>query len=88
MQHKLTVKLIKYHFACKYVDYLSHTIGQGIISPLMAKIKALLDIPRPNNKKQLQSVLGSIGYDQRDVSRYSDLVAPLTKMLKERSKFE
>ena len=88
MQHKLTVKLIKCHFACKYVDYLGHTIGQGVMSPLMAKVKALLDMPRPSNKKQLQSVLGSIGYYQRYVPHYSDLVAPLTEMLKGRSKFE
>ena len=88
MQHKLTVKLIKCHFACKYVDYLGHTISQGVMSPLMAKVKALLDMPRPSNKKQLQSVLGSTGYYQRYVPHYSDLVVPLTEMLQGRSKFK
>ena len=88
LQHKLTVKLIKCHFACKYVDYLGHTVGQGVMFPLMAKVKALLDMPRPSNKKQLQSVLGSIGYYQRYVPHYSDLLAPQTGMLKGRSKFE
>ena len=40
MQHKLTVNLLMCHFTCKCVDYLGHTIGKGIISLRMAKIKA------------------------------------------------
>ena len=52
----------KCYFACKHVDFWGHAIGQSIMSPHMAKIKTLLDMPHPYNEKQQQSELGSIGY--------------------------
>jgi len=84
---KLTVKLSKCSLACHEIEYLGHKVGGGKMSPREVKVKALLDMPRPVNRKQVQSFLGSTGYYQRYVPRYAELVSPLTSLLKKNQIF-
>jgi hypothetical protein len=79
---KLTVRLTKCFFAVQEVDYLGHTVGIGQMSPRQIKVKALLDSPRPVNKKYLKSFLGLAGFYQRYVPHYGNLTAPLTDLLR------
>ena len=84
----LTVKLAKCCFACDQLDYLGHVIGKGKMSPREAKVKALLDLPRPTTKKRLQSFLGSVQYYQRYIANYAELVSPLTDLLRCKNVFK
>ena len=84
----LTVKLIKCVFACNELEYVGHIVGFGQISPKQLKVKSILDAPRPQSKKQLQSLLGLVGFYQRYLPQYSLLTAPLTDLLKKNKYFE
>src|SRR5260221_810073 len=76
----MTVYLNLYHLILFSVHLL-------MIAPRDVKVKALLDMPRPTSRKQVQSLLGSTGYYQRYIPRYAQLVAPLTNLLRKRSVF-
>ena len=81
-QAGLTIKASKCDFATAEVDYLGHTIGLGKVAPRDAKVLALQNFPRPNNKKQLQSFLGLAGYYRKFLPHFAHITACLTNMLK------
>lgn len=49
----LTVNLVKRDFCHAYVEYLSHKVGQGHVTPIMSKVEAIAKFPIPTNKKEL-----------------------------------
>lgn len=83
----LTVKRSKCVIANAQVIYLGHVVGSGSITPIEAKVEAILNFPNPTDKKQLRQFLGVIGYYRRYIPNMSQICAPLTNMLKKDSKF-
>lgn len=83
----LTVNLGKSEFCKATVEYLGHSVGQGQIKPLTAKVEAILQFPPPTNKKQLMRYLGMIGFYRKFCSNFASVVEPLTKLLQKESKF-
>jgi len=77
----LTLKRSKCEFATAELDYLGHHIGLGKVSPREKKVCALVDLPRPINRK------GLAGYFRRFIPHYSEATCPLTELLKKNSKF-
>jgi len=64
----LTTKKAKCEFANALVTYLGHVVGNNSISPTKAKVKNILDFPKPQDKKQLRQFLGKQGTTV-DISR-------------------
>jgi len=83
----LTLKRSKCEFAAAELDYLGHHIGLGQVSPREQKVRALVDFPRPTNRKGVQRFLGLAGYFRRFIPHYSEATCPLTELLKKNSKF-
>jgi len=83
----LTLKRSKCEFAAAELDYLGHHIGLGQVSPREQKVRALVDFPRPTNRKGVQRFLGLAGYFRRFIPHYSESTCPLTELLKKNSKF-
>jgi hypothetical protein len=77
----LTLNVAKCEFAHAQVEFLGHVVGRGIVQPRSAKIKAVLDFPRPTTKKQIQSFLGLAGYYRRFIPHFSHISAALTSLL-------
>ena len=48
----------------------------------MHKVLCIKNIPRPITKKQLQSVLGLMGYYRSYIPHYADIALPLTSLTK------
>ena len=86
-QYRFTVKLMKCLFALAEIDFVGHTGGAGKMSPRDAKVKALLAMPRPTTKKQLQSFVGLANYFSRYIHRFSELAIPLTTLLRKNVAF-
>ena len=73
----LVINLKKSVFAKAQVTYLGHVVGQGQVLPREAKVKAILDLPVPTNKRELRRTLGMTGFYRKFVYNFSDFVAPL-----------
>lgn len=84
----LVVNLAKCEFVKAQVQYLGYVIGQGSVAPPLAKFESICRCPRPQNRKELQRYLGMIGYYRMFILNFTEVVAPLTDLLKKGINFE
>ena len=85
---KLTINLSKSEFAQAQVTYLGHVVRKGQVKPVSAKGEAIMDFPRPQNKRQLMRFLGMAGYYSRFCLNFASVAEFLTQLLGKRVKFE
>src|ERR1043165_6451862 len=57
------------------------------MSPGSQKVEVMLNFPRPNNKRQLQSLHGLASYYRRYIPHFAELAAPWNELLKKGVKF-
>src|SRR6218665_1935111 len=81
----LKLNIRKCEFANAKLDFLCHTLSLNMVQPRQQKVEALLKFPAPNNKKQVQSLLGLAGYYRQFLPHFAELTLPLTAMLKKKS---
>ena len=64
---KVSLKLIKdkCYFKCTYLLFYGEVISRYGVQSDPQKIKALMDMPPPNNKKELQDFMGIINYPSK-----------------------
>ena len=84
---RLTINLAKCEFARATVTYLGRVVGQGKVRPVAEKIRAVQFYPPPTTKKELMRFLGLVGYYRGFCRNFSEVVAPLTDLLKMRVPF-
>lgn len=84
---KLTVNLVKSDFCKASVTFLGHEIGCGQVKPIQAKVEAIVNFPRPTNRRELMRFLGVIGYYRKFCANFSDIVVALTNLLRKGKKF-
>lgn len=68
------------------LEFLGHIVGEGSLRPMEDKIRNILKIATPKTKKQVRSVLGTIGYYKKFVPNYATIVAPINDLLKGKPK--
>lgn len=78
----VTVKIRKCEFARDKVKFLGHVLTPTGIHIDMERVSAIQNFPRPLNIRHLRSFLGTCNFDRRFVSNFSDLLLPLTKLLR------
>ena len=79
---KLTINLEKSSFLQEEVRFLGHILSSNGIATDPDKIKAIQEFPAPKSQKHLRAFLGVCGYYRRFSDRYSDCIAPLTRLLR------
>jgi hypothetical protein len=79
-KHNLKVKLSKCKFAQTRIEYLSHIIEDGKISPNPAKVAAVANATRPKTVKQVQSFLGLVSYYRKFIKNCSTIMSPMIKL--------
>ena len=84
---KLTVNLVKSDFGCAHVKYLGYIVGQGRVSPVNAKIEAIVEFPAPKSRKEVMRFLGMSGYYRKFCKNFSTVAAPMTQLLKKDQRF-
>jgi hypothetical protein len=80
-QHNLTARPSKCFVGFQEVDFLGQKIGQGFVKPQGDKINKILNVERPQTKKELRSYIGMISYHRKFVPSFADKAKPLTDML-------
>ena len=78
-----TVNLAKGEFCHANLTFLGHTVGQGQVKPVEAKVEAIAGFPVPSGKRQLIRFLGMAGYYRK----FSVIAEPLTNLLGKSVKF-
>ena len=76
----LTIKLKKCIFGASDCTYLGYQIGRGGVKPEQRKIEAILEMSRPQTKKEVRTFLGITGYYRRFVQNYATITEPLTEL--------
>ena len=70
----------KCHFRCTSFPFFGEVILRRGVQPDPQKIKTLIDLPPPNNKKELQAFLGIINYLCKFSPGTADVCDPLCKL--------
>lgn len=84
----LTLNLAKCEFGKAVVTYLGKQVGQGNVSPVAAKVQAILEFPTPQTRRELRRFLGMAGYYRAFCRNFSDIVAPLTSLVSPKTPFQ
>ena len=84
--HGITINLDKCVFGSNIIEFLGHVIDATGIRPLPDKIAALKDYPLPQSTKALRRFLGMANYYCRFIPHCSDVLRPLTDLLKSNPK--
>ena len=85
---KLSMKLSKYHFFTKEIQYLRHILGVEGIRPVPAKTEAIKAMHPPVNPKQVCAFLGLVGYYRKFIKNFAKIAKPLTMLTHMDVKFE
>ena len=75
-------------FGVTEIDFLGHTFDNKGIRPDKKKIKAIVEIPTPKEKKELERFLGITNYLSRFIPKYSNISAPLRDLIKKDREFD
>jgi len=79
---KLNKKKLKLCLA--EVSYMGHRLTKDGLSPDPAKVRAISEMPRPDNKKAVERFLGCLQYLSRFLPQLAEVAAPL-RLLTEQS---
>jgi hypothetical protein len=61
------------------VSFCGHFVNNGYVSPLKEKIKAILELKAPTNKKSAQSLFGLLNYHRNYIKDFASKAAPISK---------
>ena len=78
----VTAKPSKMYVGYSVVDFLGHVVGQGEQRPQEDKVSRILKLSVPQTKKQVQSLLGLLGYYRKFVDHFSEIVSPLNMLVR------
>lgn len=81
-QYNVSLNREKCDFGMNEVEYLGFVIGEGRLKPAESKVEAMLKIPMPASKKELQSLLGTFQYYRRFIPDFARLAVPMFHLLK------
>ena len=73
----LAINKAKCTFGVPSVDFLGHTVSSRGIVPLASKVNAIIKMPRPVVKEDLQRYLGCLNFYHRFVPSLAAVLAPL-----------
>ena len=76
----LKINASKSHFCVPEVQYLGYVINSKGIQLSMKKVKAILNIATPKNRRQLRGFIGMVNYYRDMWCKRAHILAPLSKM--------
>ena len=83
----LTLNKEKCKFGVSKVTYLGHTINAEGISPDKEKIRAISEMPPPEDKKGVERLLGVISYVGKFIPNMSTVTHPIRELLRKDVQF-
>lgn len=87
-EHNLCVKVSKCKIAKTKIEFLSHVVSNGTVSPSPGKVQAIYQFDIPTNIKQVQSFLGLASYYRKFITNFSSIASPLIRCTMKNKTFE
>ena len=84
----MTMNIDKCQFKTPELIYLGHKLTAEGIQADESKIKSILDMPLPEDKKAVQRLLGMLNYVGKFVPKLSELTSPLREVLVKNKQWE
>ena len=82
------MKLSKYHFFAKEIQYLGHILSTTGIKPLPSKTQAINNMHPPKPAKQVHTFLGIVRYYRKFIKDFAKTAKPLTLLTHHNAKLE
>ena len=76
----MKLRLEKCEFFRKQVTYLGHVISAEGLKPSEKRVDAVVNFPKPENVKQLESFIGKLNYYGKFLPSFSTICAPLNRL--------
>ena len=77
----------KCEFLVERMEFLGHIVDKDGIHPSPEKVKAMTEMPRPENVKQVESFIGMVNYYGKFIPHKSTMAAPLNALRKKGEEF-
>ena len=77
----------KIQFKVKSVKYMGNIISENGLRPDPDKIRAILDMPPPEDKAGVQRLLGTVNFLAQYIPNMSEITAPLRNLLRKNNHF-
>uniref|UniRef100_A0A3B3H730 Gypsy retrotransposon integrase-like protein 1 n=1 Tax=Oryzias latipes TaxID=8090 RepID=A0A3B3H730_ORYLA len=87
LQNQLYVKAEKCEFHATTTSFLGLVIAEGRVKMDPKKVQAVLEWPKPENRKQLQRFLGFANFYRRFIKNYSKIASPLHALTSSKQSF-
>ena len=73
-EHGMKLRLEKCEFFRKQVTYLVHVISAEGLKPSEKRVDAVVNFPKPENGKQLESLIGKLNYYGKFLPSFSTII--------------
>lgn len=83
----LTVSKEKCQFCRESLKYLGYVVDRQGLHVDPDKVSAIMNLPIPQNVKQVRQVIGTISWYRKFVPKFSDVIAPLCALLRKNKTF-
>ena len=84
----LKLKWSKCSFMKLHIEYLGHLISENGIEPMPVKLSAIKEMPVPRSPKEIKQFLRLVGYYRKFIPRFSDVMKPLTRLMRHETLFQ
>ena len=82
-EHGLVLKESKCLFGVEEITFLGHLVNSNGITPMPAKVEAIVTYPEPQDAKAMERFLGMINYYHRFMPHAAEVLRPLHKSVVE-----
>ncbi|XP_065208399.1 uncharacterized protein K02A2.6-like [Planococcus citri] len=87
-KYNLRINVEKSVFFAKSIEYCGYRVDKEGIHPLQAKCEAIVNMKRPENKKDIEVFRGLVNYYSRFVPEFSNIMYPLNRLSRQDVEFE
>lgn len=83
----ITVSIDKCQFCRPNMKYLGYVVDRNGLHVDPDKVRSMLELPTPTNVTEVRRLVGTFSWYRRFVPDFSTIIAPITALLRKKSKF-